>query len=360
MIRVSSSSFNGNEKKYVLDCLNRDWISQGKYVREFEEKFADLCGVRHAIACSAGTAALHLSLLALGVRKDDAVIVPALTYIATANAAKYCGARVYFCDIDPDSWCIDDKDQRRVRREYNKRTGLNVEVVLPVHLYDSLCRNDNFPATHVTVEDAAHAIGSSVDGEKVGSLGTLAAFSLYASKIVACGEGGIVTTDDGNLSGLVKLYRGQGATVAGSYHHSVVGYNYRMTDLQAAIGLAQLERLPEMLSYRREVIDRYRSNLQSESRITLQDGVRASGWIMAILVPDGIDRNSIMSRLMGYDIETRPFFDPIPSLPPYQSSYGVPPVAANVARRGICLPTHTEMTLDDVDYICEKLVEVIQ
>lgn len=350
MIHVSSSSFNGNEKKYVLDCLNRDWISQGRYVREFEEKFADLCGVKYAITCSSGTAALHLIFLGLGVDSRDVVIVPALTYIATANAARYCGARIKFCDINESDWCLDPEYPIKIEEE-----NVNRVICVPVHLYDAVCRTNELDQSKIiAIEDAAQAVGAS----KVGSLGLAAAFSLYGSKVVACGEGGLITTNDSELAESIKLYRGQGATTAGSYYHSVVGYNYRMTDLQAAVGLAQLERLPEMIAYRREIINRYRDNLSGFHKVTLQEGTRSSCWIMAVLVPEDVNREFVRDRLLSSGIETRPFFDPIPSLPPYRSL--IPPVAANVASRGICLPTHTEMTVGDVDYICEKLAEVLE
>ncbi len=349
MIRVSTPSLDGREREYVLDCLERGRISQGRYVRRFEKDFAKLCATRYAIACSSGTAALHLSLLALGIGPGDAIIVPALTYVATANAARYCGALVEFCDIDPDTWQIDPASVERIykvlRREYNR------VVVIPVHLYDSIAPVDNLPDGLLVVEDAAQAAPGIV------SEGSLGAFSFYASKIVACGEGGMVTTDDTRVAELLRLYRGQGATTPGRYVHSLVGYNYRMTDLQAALGAAQLERLPETLARRREIVSQYRRNLAPWS-VTFQGGSRASGWMTAVLLPEEANRDDVARRLYTMGIETRPFFDPLPSLAPYRDSLF--PVAASVAARGLCLPTHTEMSDLDVVFVCRSLMRTIR
>lgn len=356
---VSSSRFDGNERKYVLDCLDHGWLSQGKYVQLFEEKFAERVGVKYALSCSSGTSALHLIMLALGVDSDTPVIVPSLTYVATANAVKYCGGQVFFSDIDPLTWCIDPTSCLKLY-DHLDRSFYKPVVVVPVHIYDSLCQINLLPSALI-VEDACHAPGSDFFGDKVGSLGVAAAFSFYGGKVISCGEGGMVVTNDYGIAEKIKLYRGQGATIPGRYHHLVVGYNYRMTDLQAAVGLAQLERLDDNLSCRRGLINRYRSNFASDSRITLQGGERSSGWIMPILIPDPIHRDGTMRSLADQGIETRPFFDPIPSLPPYgsQDLNLICPVAKDVASRGICLPVHTEMTLDDVDRICESLVEVV-
>lgn len=338
MLGVSASHFGGREREYVADCLDRNWITQGVYVKRFEQAFAQMCGARHAVACSSGTAALHLALIAAGVGADSTVIVPALTYVATANAARYCGAKVVFADVNLGDWCMSPESCAiAAKGDYDA-------VAIPVHLFDAMAK---LPSSLVCVEDAAHVPGSR-------SWGGLAAYSFYASKLIACGEGGMVTTDDDSEAAMLRLYRGQGAPTPGRYYHSVVGYNYRLTDVQAAIGLAQLERLPATLASRRAVVRHYRKRLEG-SAVTLQEGLRASGWMFAVLLPDNVDRDRVAERLSNRWIETRPFFDPIPSLPPYRSV--VPPIAANVARRGLCLPTHTSLVAVDIDYICECLLE---
>lgn len=336
IIKVSSSDFSGKEREYVNDCLSRNWLSQGYYVREFEEKFADYVQAKYAMACSSGTAALHLAMLALDVDSNTNVIVPALTYVATANAASYCGVNAKFADILESSWCIDSDDLYLSYRD----------VIVPVDIYDAVasCKYANC----LEIADKSESLlplGSS----------TIATYSFYGNKIISCGEGGMVATNDKDLADKIKLYRGQGATIPGKYHHSVIGYNYRMTDMQAAIGLAQLERISQKLAKRREVIDRYRKNLSSNKNITLQGGERASGWVMAVLVSEEADRDNIADTLLSdFQVETRPFFEPLPSLPMYAGE--VPPVAAGVARRGLCLPTHERLSIADVDYVCDSLM----
>lgn len=354
MIHASAIDLSGREREYINDCLSRSWITQGKYVRQFEESFAEMCGVEYAIACNSGTSALHLAMLALGIGTRDAVIVPALTYIATANAARYCGATIRFADIDRDNWCVSGTAVLIESREAREH-GFERSIVVPVHLYDSYAPSfgcfGNFPAW--SVEDSAH-----LSKATSGSQSALSCFSFYASKIIACGEGGMVTTNEEGLADLVRLYRGQGATIPGRYHHSVVGYNYRMTDLQAAIGLAQLERLPEILARRREIVDRYRSNLEG-SAITLQGGERSSGWVCAVLLPESVDRDKVAERLYNTGIETRPFFEPLHTLPPYIDCESECPVAESIARRGLCLPTHTLLTDNEIDYVCGRLLSEV-
>lgn len=345
-IAASSAQLTGREREYVLDCIDRGWITNGPYVRRFEDAFAQMCGARYAVACSSGTAALHLAMLAMGIGPGDTVVVPALTYIATANAATYCGARVAFCDVHPVTWCIDQESANQKRKE------VAASLVVPVHMYDALA--DTSWLSGRVVEDAAHAPGT----PRVGIHAEMTTHSFYASKVIACGEGGMVTTNSEELAIAARLYRGQGATTPGRYFHSVVGHNYRMTDLQAALGLAQLEKLPEALATRRELIDRYRSNLAGAPWITLQGGVRASGWAMAVLVPYGVNRDTVAKELAKEGIETRPFFEPLPSLPPYRGD--VPTVAASVATRGLVLPTHTGLSVAVVDFVCERLVEAVE
>ncbi len=340
LIQVSSSCLKGNEQKYLTNCISRNWITQGHYVRQFEEKFAEWTERKHAIACSSGTSALHLAILAAWKCDyiDEFVIqVPALTYVATANAANYCGFDIDFVDVDSLTWCV------------SQTSNL---FSVSVDLYDSLARYDS---ANPTIVDASESY--------IVHHGVLATtFSFYGNKIITTGEGGMVLTDDDDLAEQIKLYRGQGATIQGDYFHSVVGYNYRMTDLQAAVGLGQLERIDEFISYRRMIIDRYRENLRDDERFTLQGGARSNGWMFALLLPDYANKAKIREQLRDRMIETRPFFRPIPSLPPYyESDYEAKyPIACELYRRGICLPTHVNLTEDQVDYICETLKEVTE
>jgi perosamine synthetase len=331
-----------------MQCLNNRWFSQGYFVRKFESRFADYIGVKHAITCSSGTAALHLAMLALGVSDEDAVIVPALTYVATANAARYCGAKVLFSDINPSSWCLDFDDEPVIE-------GIPDRVLsIPVHMYDAICEVLNYASLIV---DCCHAVGTPLVGQR----GLMSCFSFYASKHISCGEGGMITTNSDELAERIRLYRGQGATTPGTYHHSIIGYNYRMTDLQAAVGLAQLETLDERVRYRREIINQYRARLGNNPKITLQGGERASAWMFACLLPNEPNVVELTRAALSslYQIETRPFFKPLNSLPMYGSHSSSTPIATEISRRGICLPTHCELDDSDVDYVCDSLEEVL-
>lgn len=340
LIPVSSSSLKGKEKRYLLDCLSRNWLTQGYYVRRFEEKMSEWTGRKHAIACSSGTSALHLALKASRYGFCDTITVPALTYIATANAAKYLDCKVRFCDVSSHNWCAVIEKGESIP-----------DLVLGVDLYDSLfIGSSDYPF----VIDASESCITCREA-------LFSTFSFYGNKLITTGEGGMVLTDDDNLAAQIKLYRGQGATIPGDYFHSVIGYNYRMTDLQAAVGLAQLEQIDEFISYRRMVIDRYRYNLRDDDRFTLQGGHKANGWMFALLL-NSDNRDRVRKELLSCNIETRPFFRPIPSLLPYfevdwEEKY---PVSADLYKRGVCLPTHVNLSEGQVDYICEKLKEIVR
>jgi perosamine synthetase len=347
-IPVSSADLRGNELAYVSDCIASGWLTQGPYVERFEAELARVTGARYALACSSGTAALHLAMLAAGVGPDSTVIVPALTYVATANAAVYCGARVVFADVGRFDWCMSHETACKAAGKLETCGEL---FVLPVDLFDSKSEvgQNN---THTALRDSAHSMfqGNS----------DVVALSFYASKIAACGEGGAVLTNDDELNDTIYKLRGQGAT-SRRYYHDLIGFNYRMTDLQAAVGLAQLERLDEMLAARRRTYNLYCGTLRVAGFLEiggeLQGGERSSAWTFACLLPPDVNRDLIISRLSDHNIESRPFFVPLNELSMYRDSSGPPtPVAAEVSRRGICLPLYSGIADSDVEYVCERLM----
>ncbi|MGA7813226.1 DegT/DnrJ/EryC1/StrS family aminotransferase, partial [Caballeronia sp.] len=255
-ISVAQPVLNGNERKYVLDCLDTNWISSvGKYIGAFEEAFSKFCGVEHAIATNNGTTALHLALVALDLQAGDEVIIPTVTYIATANAVRYCGATPVLVDVHAETMNIDPAD---IERKITSKT----KGIIPVHLYGHPAEMETINAIarrHKlwVVEDAAEAHGAEVNGRKVGSMGTCATFSFFGNKIVTTGEGGMVTTNDATLAAKLRLFRGQGMDLARRYWFPVIGYNYRMTNIQAAIGLAQMETIDKSLSDRARLAEWY-------------------------------------------------------------------------------------------------------
>lgn len=358
-ISIAQPRLAGNERKYVLDCLDTTWISSnGKYIGAFEETFAEYCGVKHAIATNNGTTALHLALVGLGLQPGDEVIIPTVTYIATANAVRYCGATPVLVDVCPGTMNI---DPAAIERRITPRT----KGIIPVHLYGhpaEMSSINEIANRHNlwVVEDAAEAHGAEVLGRKVGSLSICATFSFFGNKIVTTGEGGMITTDDDALAAKLRLFRGQGMDPKRRYWFPVIGYNYRMTNIQAAIGLAQMEAIDNALTDRNTLARWYDTALAPlQDRILLpqqKDWAKQVYWMYNIFLCEGDEhqRDAVMRKLDESGIETRPVFYPMHVLPPYKEDNPYP-VADLWAQRGINLPTHQDLTQDDVQRIAKSL-----
>jgi perosamine synthetase len=363
-IPVAAPVLDGNEKKYVLDCLESTWISSsGKYLDRFEEAFAEFCGVKHAVSCSNGTTALHLALLALDVGPGDEVIVPTLTFVATANAVTYCGARPVFVDVEAETWSI---DPAAIEAKITPRT----KGIIAVHLFGHPADMEAIGAIArrhglFLLEDAAQAHGGESRGRRTGSLGDIATFSFFGNKIVTTGEGGMVTTGDDALAGRMRLLRTHGMDSTRRYWHPVVGYNYRMTNIAAAIGLAQLERVQGLLARRQELAAWYREALGRVEVLTSQGEkawARHVWWMFTVLVsPEAGDRDAVMAAMHAQGIETRPVVHPLHTLPPYAEATSGErfPVAEAIARTGINLPTFVGLTRAQVQRVCDKLLECL-
>jgi len=371
-INAGQPVFDDRERANILDCLNSTRITMGKWVERLEAEFAAYVGVKHALAVSSGTAALHLALLAVGVLPGDEVIVPALTFVATANAVTYCGAKPVIVDVDPDTWTM---DMQAAIDACSWRT----RVILPVHLYgvpadlvsiyDALDRQSNAfnPKRIKVIEDAAESLGAECRGPysgtlKTGNSGAIGCFSFYGNKTITTGEGGMITTDNDNIAAQIRLLRGQGMDVNRRYWHDVVGYNYRMTDLQAAIGCAQLEKLPNFLRARKNVAEWYHAYLDGQPGIHFQQtrpGDVSGNWAVAVELNYDIHKARLIEELADRGIETRPVFYPLNQFPMYKDGK-YHENAERIARRGIVLPTHAAMTRHDVALVCEALVEVME
>lgn len=363
-ISVAQPVLNGNERKYVLDCLDTNWISSvGKYITAFEESFASFCGVKHAIATNNGTTALHLALVALDLQPGDEVIIPTVTYIATANAVRYCGATPVLVDVDAATMNIDPAD---IKRKITSQT----KGIIPVHLYGHPAEMETINAIarkHKlwVVEDAAEAHGAEVGGRKVGSMSACATFSFFGNKIVTTGEGGMITTNDDALAQKLRLFRGQGMDLNRRYWFPVVGYNYRMTNIQAAIGLAQMETIEKSLADRATLATWYADALAGlEDQIVLPkevESVKQVYWMYNIFLRNGdaTRRDAVMRNLAEVGIETRPVFYPMHVLPPYKEDTAYP-VADLWAQRGINLPTHQALTQADVKRVAESLEQALR
>jgi perosamine synthetase len=334
------------------------WISSlGPEVTRFEAGVADYIGVREAVATMNGTAAIHLALAALGIGKGDEVIIPDLTFVATAAAVYYSGATPVFADVSPQDWNLDPED---VARRRTRRT----RAVIPVHLYgnpsdcNAIARAAGSGA--FVLEDAAEAFGATRDGRRVGSLGDVAAFSFYANKIVTTGEGGMCTTDDRRLAKRLRLLRDHAMSPSRRYWHAELGWNYRMTALQAACGLSQLERVAKVLAAKRKLAARYAERLHGIPEVTLHPtapmGSEGITWMYSILLPDRRTRDRVARSLAKESIETRPFFHPMTTMPPFRPAKGpARPVSLDLSRRGLNLPSGPLLTALELDRICDAI-----
>lgn len=360
-VPLSFPSIGAKETEYVMDCMQSTWISSaGKYLDRFEAEFAKLTGTKHAIACSNGTVAIHLALLALGVKPGDEVLVPTLTFIACANSVAYCGAKPVLVDIDPDIWAI---DARKIEELITPRTRGVIAVHLRGHPADmnalrAIAKRHNL----FIVEDAAQAHTAQVDGRPAGSLGDIATFSFFGNKMVTTGEGGMITTNNDQYADTMRLLKNQGMTKERRYWHPVVGYNYRLTNLQAAIGLAQVEKIQDLHARHQQVAAWYQEELKGVPGLKWQQTkpwARHAWWQFVVVMDEAFapDRDAVLAKLQSAGIDARRLYYPTHLMPPYEAdargrSF---PVADHHAARGICLPTWAGLPHDDVQYVCAEL-----
>jgi perosamine synthetase len=348
--------FWGNEREYVNEALSSTWISGGPFVERLETLVASHCHTRFAISASNGTTALHMAYLAVGISPDDEVIVPGFAFQAAANVALHMGARPVFAEVDPQTWCLTADG---IARCLTKRTKL----IVPIHTYGNVCPMDQIlevgRANRVIVlEDAAEAFGSLYKGRLAGTWGELGSFSFQATKTITTGEGGMVVTDDSRLSDLMMLYRSHGM-LRKRYWHEVPGHNFRLTNLQAALGCAQFEGLPEITKQRKRIHNCYANCLADVPGLTMQffpPEVEPLLWAIAVKLdpaafPQG--RDAVIQQLQAESIETRPGF--------YAASlmnlYDCPPlpVCEDVSKQVISLPTFASLANDQIAFICQNI-----
>jgi perosamine synthetase len=362
-IPLSYPTLGQKETDYLMDCVDTKWISSaGKYVGLFEQAFSRVAGTKHAITCSSGTAALHLALLGLELKPDDEVLIPALTFAACANAVVYCGGKPVFVDIDPAIWCI---DADAIESHITSRTRGIIAVHLRGHPADmdtimTVARSHGL----FVIEDAAQAHGAQMRGKPVGSIGHAGTFSFFANKMLTTGEGGMVTTNDDAVADRIRLLKNHGMTPEKRYWHQVVGYNYRLTNLQAAIGLAQVERLTEQLARYRQVAAWYRQELAGIPGLSWQqehDWALHAWWQFVAVIDETFapDRDAVLERLQACGIDARRIYYPLTQLPIYdsKSTAGRYPAADWIASRAICLPTWAGLTHQDVRFVCRSLLD---
>lgn len=361
-IPISQPSITQLEIDYVTDAVRSTWISSlGKYIDRFESEFAAFCDSRYAVTVANGTVAIHLALEALGVGPGDEVIVPDLSFIATANAVLHTGAKPVFVDIEPVYLSL---SVAAVEAAITPRT----KAIIPVHLYghpaDMPALRD-LASRHGLwiVEDAAEAHGACVEGKKVGSWGHCATFSFYGNKNLTTGEGGMITTDDEALYHRLRHLRDHAMSKEKRYWHTELGYNYRMTNMQAALGCAQLERVDELMERRQELFRQYQSHLADwESRIRLNRTAAwatNSYWLICAEFPDftATERDQLMQDLRGKGVDTRPYFYPMSAMPYLEDADT--PVSHAISAQGINLPTYFDLSEAQIAYICGALKSLL-
>lgn len=367
-IPVAEPVIGAREIEYVTAAVKSGWVSSiGEYLDRFEQGFASYCGVGHGVAVSNGTVALRLAFAALGIGPGTEVIVPDLTFAATAHTVLEAGATPVFADVDRETWCI---DPRAVERAITPRT----RAIVPVHLYGHPA---DMPALldlarprgiHV-VEDAAEAHGAKVGELRVGSMGAVGAFSFYGNKVMTTGEGGMLVTSDDALAARLRFLKDHGMSKERRYYHTELAFNYRMTNLQAALGVAQLEQLDGFIAKKREIMARYREHLGKRDDLVLnpeRKGYSSVFWMVSAVLGDArMPRDELCKRLKERGVDTRPFFVTMSELPHLAGfrQIGVDgdacPVARELSARGLNLPSGCTLTEDDVDFVATTLADVL-
>ncbi|GAB1536513.1 hypothetical protein ADMFC3_21440 [Geovibrio sp. ADMFC3] len=342
---VAIPNLGGNEFKYLFDAFMSTWISSsGKYIGMFEKNFAGYCDCSFGVAISNGTVALHLALVALGIGEGDEVIVPDLTFAATINTVIHANATPVIVDVDRESWCIDPE-------AIEKAITPQTKAIIPVHLYGQACDMDRIMEiarkhSLKVIEDCAEAHGAMFKDKKVGSFGDIGCFSFFGNKVITTGEGGMCVTNDPELEARMRVLKDHGMSKTKRYWHDIVGYNYRMTNLQAAIGVAQLERVEEIHKNRKlyeasykEVLDNsifsFQKDLPERKRIT---------WLVSVLLDESLNRDDYMAKLKENGIDARPFFYPLSDMEVYKPYCRFEtPVTKMLSKQGLNLPTYESL-----------------
>ncbi|MCI0472913.1 MAG: DegT/DnrJ/EryC1/StrS aminotransferase family protein [Ignavibacteria bacterium] len=349
-------SLTGNEKKYIDECMDSTWISsKGKFINEFESKFCEYTGIKHASAVCNGTTALHLALKALGIKNGDEVIVPTFTYIASVSAIIYTGAEPVFADSLRRTWQVDPLD---IRGKITSKT----KAIMPVHLYGHPCEMDEIMRIAdehklFVVEDCAEAFGTKYNGKSAGTFGDLSAFSFFGNKTITTGEGGMVATNDSVLHERVNHLKMHAVSKEKEYWHDEIGFNYRMTNICAALGTAQLEHADKIIEKKimnAELYNKLLAGLPVEPHMESDNAVH-SYWMYSILTKNKETRAALRKFLHEEGIETRPTFYPVHTMPMFMNKKVHLPVAEDLAVRGINLPSWPDLKTEDIIYVCDTI-----
>ncbi|MFC2156975.1 DegT/DnrJ/EryC1/StrS family aminotransferase [Acidobacteriota bacterium] len=387
MIPVNEPLMARNTQKYVNECIETGWISSaGKYIKRFEEEFAEYLNVRHAITTTSGTTALHLSLVSCGIGAEDAVLIPSLTMIAVPYAVLYTGALPIPLDVDYEIFNLDPEGVREYLQTQcrfsgsdshpvDNRTGRTIKAILPVHLYGHPCQMEKIlelakEFNLLVIEDAAEAHGaqfipeSNSSGESyyAGTLGNIGCFSFYANKIITTGEGGMVVTDSDEIARNSRSLKDLAHSPDKRFLHNTVGYNYRMTNMQAAVGVSQLEEIERFIEIKQTMARTYKELLEDIPGLNLpqeKPWARNVYWMYAVVVEDrfGMSRDELMKELKQRGVDTRTFFVPVHQQPVFAehfSSFSLP-VSEALSQRGFYLPSGMALTHEQMHTVSQVL-----
>lgn len=372
-IPLSVPVIKGNEWKYIKECLDTGWVSSvGGFVNKFEEMVAEYAGSKYAVATTNGTSALHVSLVACGIKSGDEVIVPTLTFIATANVVRYCNAEPLFMDCDKDTLCIDTDKLREFLKNntytennitYNKETKRPIKAMIPVHLFGHPSDMDSLMELAkayniLIIEDATESLGSEFMGRQTGSFGRIGCFSFNGNKLITTGGGGMVVTDDEALAKKIRHLTTQARSDAIEYDHDAVGYNYRLTNIQAAMGVAQMEQIDEFIGVKRKNAELYRALLSDTNEVEVlweKEHVKSNFWYITLRMPPD-HREKLMAHLMSKGIQVRPVWKPLHALPVYKSceSYSITN-AFEAHASCINLPCSVDISGEDIRYVSDNI-----
>ena len=380
MIPLAVPNLTGKEREYLIKCIDTTFVSSvGEYVNKLESMMAEKTGTKYGVSTSSGTTALHLALIGCGVGRDDVVIIPTFTFIATANAVAHCGATPWLMDINPESWTMDD-DALEVELNNNsiwdgnrlihKGTGKRIAAIMPVYTLGNIPNMKKIKEIAERyklplIADAAAALGAEYEGKKSGQLADLTIYSFNGNKTVTAGGGGMIVGNNESLMNKLK-HLSTTARVSLEYDHDMVGYNYRMTNIQAAVGCAQLERSDEFVERKREIRNFYNQQFSELSSCTLfpvPEGVKSSCWFSGIVLQNGGIENIrfLCSQLKKSGIESRSFWKPIHLQAPYKDAIKAKclDVASDIWCRILTLPCSTNITIDELNYVATKVKELL-
>ena len=364
LIPVAKPCLKGRELELLTECITSNWISsQGVFIQRFESEFASLHQGRFSLSVSNGTTALHLALVALGIGEGDEVIVPDLTFAASANAVLHCNATPVLCEVDKASLCLNVAEARQLISSKTK-------AIMPVHLYGSACNMkelgilaDEFGL--YIIEDCAEGLGTMWQDRPVGTFGDAATFSFFGNKTITTGEGGMILFKDERIFDKAKILRDHGMSPERKYWHEEVGFNYRMTNMQAALGVAQLERFDAIVESKRKIGMRYLQKLADCTKIArlpaCSELILDTFWLFTVILEDSVDRSQVIERLKSLGIETRPLFYPLHQMPPYKEFKRSNDLSVSnwASSNGISLPSSVDLTEEEQEYVCEMLLDIL-